>query len=433
MEFTFMAAKLQVALDFINMHRAMKAAKEAAEGGADILEAGTPLIKAEGLDSVRRLRAEFPKHTIVADLKTMDAGRIEMEAAAKAGAHVAIVMGAASMSTIAECIEAGRNYGIEVGVDLLGIEDFEAVARKAEEMGVHHVGIHIPIDDQMLGLDPLEKIRRLRKAVSIPIAAAGGIHSESAADVVAAGADIIIVGGAITKAVDGRKATSDIKEAIARGVRIRTDLFKRIGPEELRGTFLKVSTPNISDAMHRHPCLDMLRPIFDGTRMAGPAVTVRAFPGDWAKPVEAIEVAGEGDVLVIEAKGRGPALWGELATESALNRKIAGIVIDGAIRDVPEIRAHRFPAYARIISSEAGEPKGFGEINVPVTCSGQRIVPGDWIVGDDNGVIVVPKAKAVEIANRAMGVLELENRLRGEIRAASTLSEVMELLRREKK
>lgn len=428
-----MAAKLQVALDFINLHRALKVAREAVEGGADLLEAGTPLIKAEGLDSVRKLRAEFPRLPIVADLKTMDAGRIEMEAAAKAGASVAIVMGAASMSTIAECVEAGRNYGIEIGVDLLGIEDVEPIARKVEEMGVHHVGIHIPIDDQMLGADPLEKIRRLRKAVSIPIAAAGGIHSESAASVVQAGADIVIVGGAVTKAVDARKATRDIKEAMARGVEIKTDLFKRIGPEGLRSTFLRVSTPNVSDAMHRHPCLEGIRPVCPGARMAGPAVTVRTFPGDWAKPVEAIEAAGEGEVIVVEAKGCGPAIWGELATESAINRRIGGIVIDGAIRDVPEIRTHGFPAFSRLVTSEAGEPRGLGEINVPVICSGQHVMPGDWIVGDDNGVMVVPKGKAVEIANRAMGVLELENRLRGEIRAASTLSEVMELLRWEKK
>lgn len=427
-----MKAKLQVALDFLNLNRAMKVARESVAGGVDIIEAGTPLIKSEGLDIVRALRKEFPKHTIVADLKTMDAGRIEMEAAAKAGADIAVVMAAASLSTVNESIEAGKNYGIEIGVDLLGIDDFEDLAKEVQEMGAHHLGIHIPIDDQMLGLDPLDKIRRLRKAVDIPIAAAGGIHSEMAADVVAAGADIVIVGGAITKSTDAKKATEEIKNAIETGEKVETDLYKRVGPEKLRETFLEVSTPNISDAMHRHPCLPGIRPIFEGIKMAGPAVTVRTFPGDWAKPVEAIEVTGEGEILVIEAKGQSPALWGELATESAINRKIGGIVINGAIRDVPEIRGHEFPAFTKLITSEAGEPKGLGEINVPIVCAGQKVMPGDWIVGDDNGVMVVPKGRAVEIANRAMGVLELENRLRGEIRAASTLSEVMELLRWEK-
>jgi 3-hexulose-6-phosphate synthase/6-phospho-3-hexuloisomerase len=427
-------ARLQVALDFINLPRALKAAREAAAGGADILEAGTPLIKAEGLNAVRALKAEFPHIPIVADMKTMDTGRLEMEIAAKAGASFAIVMGSAAESTIKECVEAGRNFGIGVGVDTLGVADPAAFARKVQDWGADFIAIHIPIDDQMIGKDPLDRVRAVRQAApDITIAAAGGIHSESAAGVVSAGADIVIVGGAITKAEDAKKATEDIKRAMDTGKPVETSLFKRVGEDKLREIFLQVSTPNVSDAMHRHPCLAGILPVVPGARCAGPAVCVRSLPGDWAKPVESIEHAREGDVLVIDAAGAGPALWGELATESALNRKIAGVVIDGAIRDVPDIRRLKFPAFARIICAEAGEPKGFGQIGAPVKLSGQRVEPGDWIVGDDNGVMVVPKARAVEIANRSMGVLELENRLRKEIRQASTLSEVMELLKWEKK
>jgi 3-hexulose-6-phosphate synthase/6-phospho-3-hexuloisomerase len=427
-------AKLQVALDFVNMKRALKVAREAALGGADILEAGTPLIKSEGLDVVRALKKEFPGIPIVADMKTMDAGRLEMEIAAKAGASFAVVMGAASPATIKECIEAGRNYGLGIGVDTLGVEDVASFARRVEEWGADFLAVHIPIDDQMAGADPLDRVREARKgATRITLAAAGGIHSESAPAVVGAGADIVIVGGAITKAEDAKRATAEIKKAMTTGEAVASSLFKRVDEKGLRDTFLRVSTPNISDAMHREPCLQGIRPVVPGARCAGPACCVRSLAGDWAKPVEAIEHAREGDVLVVDAGGIGPALWGELATESAVNRKLGGIVIDGAIRDVPDIRRLKFPAFARIICSEAGEPKGFGEIGVPVKLAGKRVEPGDWIVGDDNGVMVVPKARAVEVANRAMGVLELENRIRGEIRAASTLSEVMELLRWEKK
>ncbi|MHC4777450.1 MAG: orotidine 5'-phosphate decarboxylase / HUMPS family protein [Planctomycetota bacterium] len=407
-----MGSKLQVALDFINLNRALKVAEEAVKGGADILEAGTPLIKSEGLDAVRALKGRFPDVPIVADMKIMDTGRLEVEIAAKAGASYAVVMGAASDATIRECIEAGKNYGVGVGVDTLGVEDGASFAKKVQDWGADFIAVHIPIDDQMAGEDPLDKVRAVRKAApDITLAAAGGIHSESA----------------------GRAATADIRKAVDTGEAVATTLFKRVDAEGLRETFLNVSTPNISDAMHREPCLPGITPIALGTRMAGPACCVRSLAGDWAKPVEAIEHAMEGEVLVIEAGGIGPALWGELATESAVNRKLGGIVIDGAIRDVPDIRRLKFPAFAKLICSEAGEPKGFGEIGVPVKLAGRRVEPGDWVVGDDNGVMVVPKAKAVEVANRAMGVLELENRLREEIRAASTLSEVMELLRWEKK
>jgi 3-hexulose-6-phosphate synthase/6-phospho-3-hexuloisomerase len=193
-----------------------------------------------------------------------------------------------------------------------------------------------------------------------------------------------------------------------------------------------VSTPNISDAMHRTGDLAGIQLQTPGKRMVGPAVTVRTYPGDWAKPVEAIDVAKPGDVIVVDALGLGPAIWGELASESCLQRKIAGIVIDGAIRDIDTIRAIGFPAAARLVTPSAGEPKGFGEINVTIKAGGLSVSPGDWIVADESGVVRIPKAKLVEVANRAQDVLEHENRLREEIRRKATLGSVAELHRWEK-
>ncbi|MEK7865147.1 MAG: orotidine 5'-phosphate decarboxylase / HUMPS family protein [Planctomycetota bacterium] len=423
---------LQVALDFLELKRALQVAREAVRGGATWVEAGTPLVKAVGLDSVRELRREFPKLVIVADLKTMDAGRCEMEAAAKAGANVATVMGAASESTILECVEAGRNYGIDVAVDLLGVPDPAGLSRKCEEWGVHHVSIHIPIDDQMRGKDALAVLKAVRAATTLPVAVAGGLNSESAADVVSAGADIVIVGGALSKAEDAEKAARDILRAMETGAKVETVLFKRGTEDQLREILAMVSTPNITDAMHRTGFLFGVPTVTPGKKLVGPAFTVRTYPGDWAKPVEAIEMAKPGDVIVVDAGGLPPAIWGELASESALQRKIAGIVIDGAIRDIDEIRKIGFTAFAKYITPTAGEPKGFGETGVTIRMAGYDISPGDWIVGDDNGVVRIPKGKAVEIANRSMDVLEKENRIRKEIRAKSSLAEVAELIKWEK-
>jgi 3-hexulose-6-phosphate synthase/6-phospho-3-hexuloisomerase len=167
--------------------------------------------------------------------------------------------------------------------------------------------------------------------------------------------------------------------------------------------------------------------------MCGPVLTVRTAPGDWSKPVLAIDQAAEGTVIVIDAGGRPPAVWGELATQSAMVRKLAGVVIDGAIRDSADIRRLKFPAFCHAISANAGEAKGLGEIGQPLIIAGQKIMTGDWIVGDDDGVVVLPKAKAVEMANRAQDVLEKENRLRDEITSGrSSLGQVAELLRWEK-
>jgi len=414
---------LQVALDFVDIERALKCAREAAAGGAGRLEAGTPLIKSEGLDCVRRLHAEFPGMDIVADMKTMDAGRAEMEVAAKAGASIAMVLGVASESTIRECVEAGRNYGIAVAVDLVGTADPVARAKEAAEWGVSEIHVHLPIDEQMTGKTLFELLAEVRAAVDVPVAAVGGLHTGNVLEAAQAGADVLVIGGAITKAEDATAATREIIKVLETGEAVAPTLYARGGEGEVREILEKVSAANLSDALHRGGVLEGLRPLF----------TVRTYPGDWAKPVEAIDLAEPGDIIVVDCGGVPPAVWGELATESALQRGLAGIVIDGAARDTGDIRASGFPVYARHFCPNAGEPKGLGETGIPVTVGGRRVSPGDWILGDDDGLVSVPAGRAVEFANRAMDVLERENRIRAEIRAGSTLSKVVELLRWEKK
>jgi 3-hexulose-6-phosphate synthase/6-phospho-3-hexuloisomerase len=423
---------VQIALDFVDLPRAIEVAREAVAGGVDWVEAGTPLIKAEGLQAVRELKAAFPDHLIFADLKTMDAGRIEVEYAAKAGAGLVGVLGVASDSTIQECIEAAHNYGCKLIVDMIEVADPVARARQAEEWGADYVGIHTAIDQQMRGAAPFTTLRAVASAVSIPVSAAGGINSETAAAAVAAGAGIVVVGGAITKATDATAAAAEIRRAVDQGVSIETTLYKRAGADAIRSVLEQVSTANVSDGWHRKDSLHGIRPLLPGSHMCGPAVTVRTYPGDWAKPVEAIDECQPGDVLVIDAFNSYPAIWGELATHSAKVKGLAGLVVWGAIRDTPEIARIGFPAFSSLVSANAGEPKGFGEINVPLLIAGQTIEPGDWVVGDDDGVIVLPKAQAVELANRAMDVLEKENRLRGEIDAGKTLAEVAYLQKWEK-
>jgi 3-hexulose-6-phosphate synthase/6-phospho-3-hexuloisomerase len=424
---------VQVALDFVDLPRAMEVAREAVAGGADWIEAGTPLIKAEGLNAVRALKAEFPDKVIVADMKTMDAGRTEVEYAAKAGAGVVGVLGAASDSTIKECAEAARNYGCKLIVDMIEVADPVARAKRAQELGADYVGIHTAIDQQMRGEAPFDTLKAVAEAVDIPVSVAGGINSETAAAAVEAGASIVVVGGAIIKSADAAAAAAEIRRAVDEGVCIETKLYKRASETDIRAALEQVSTANISDAWHRQPSLPGIRPLLPGAHMCGPAVTVRTYAGDWAKPVEAIDLCKPGDVLVVDACDATPAMWGELATHSAMVKGVAGLVVWGAIRDTPEIARLQFPAFSSKVCANAGEPKGFGEINVGITIAGQTVRPGDWIVGDDDGVMVLPREQAVELANRAMDVLEKENRMRGEIDAGKTLAEVAYLQKWEKK
>ncbi len=387
---------IQLALDFVDLPRALKVAEEAVAGGADWLEAGTPLIKSEGLSAVRALRNRWPDKVVVADMKTMDAGRAEVEFAAKAGANVVGVLGAASDATIRECVEAGRNYGAEIIVDMIQVDDVVTRAREAEAMGASYIGIHVAIDEQMAGKTPFDTLREVACAVSIPVAVAGGINSETAAEAVKAGASIVVVGGAIIKSTDAAAATQQIKKAMKDLVAVKSDYFVRACSDtDIRDTLLRCSAANVSDALHRSGDLPGIVCRTPGAKMVGPAVTVRTYPGDWAKPVEAIDVAGPGDVIVIDAGGVTPAVWGELATNSAIMQGAAGVVIHGAARDTGDIRELGFPLFCTHCTPTAGEPKGFGEINVPIRIGNVTVAPGDWSIGDDDGVCVIPKDKAV--------------------------------------
>jgi len=363
----------------------------------------------------------------------MDTGRVEVETAAKAGANVVDVLGAASDATIRECIQAGKNYGAKIVVDMIAVQDVVSRAKAVEEFGADYVSVHCAVDEQMEGKDPFATLRRVSEALTIPVAVAGGINSETAARAIDAGAAIVIVGGAITKAVDPEQAARDIRHGLDTGSAVSTTLFKRKGEAQIREILQMVSAANLSDALHRGGVLQGINPLFRGIHMVGRALTVRTYPGDWAKPVRAIDMAEPGDVLVIDSGGVGPAIWGELATNSAIQRGLGGVVIDGALRDSDDIVDLKFPAFSRLIMPNAGEPKGFGEIGVPVIVGNQRVEPGDWVLGDGDGVVVLPRSIAVEYANRSMDVLERENRIREEIREGSTLSRVTELLRWEKK
>jgi len=425
---------LQVALDFENLSRALAAAREAVEGGADWVEAGTPLIKSEGLDAVRELKKAFPSQRIVADMKVMDTGAFEVEIAAKAGADLVTILGAADDDTIADGVRGGELYGAEIVVDLLGVADPLARAKRAAELGAAAVCWHIGIDMQMQAKTPFAVLAELTKASPIPVAVAGGLNSETVAGAVRAGAQILIVGGAITKSAQIADATRRIREAMATQQPIASEHFRRYGGEEVRAAFLRVSSPNVTDALQRKGAMHGVVPhLKDRTvKMVGPAVTVVTRDGDWAKPVEAIDRAGPGDVLVIDAGGGVTGMWGELASWSAHGRGLAGVVIDGAARDIDAILDLGFPVFSRNVSPDAGEPKGHGEIGVEVVVGGQRVRPGDWIVGDLSGVVVVPRERAQEIANRALDVLEHENRVREEIQRGSTLGTVQKLERWER-
>ena len=419
-----------MALDLLELDRSIQIAKEAIAGGADWIEAGTPLIKSEGMNAVREMKLALPGVKIVADMKTVDTGAMEVEMAAKAGADIVALLATSDNSTVEDALRAARKYGVQIMMDLLTVPDPVKRSKELEKLGVDYICVHAGIDQQMTGRDNIDLLDLILKEVTLPVAAAGGIDPDSGADAVSSGAAIVIVGGNVVRSADVTGSARKIREAIDHAS-ARARPHKSM-EEELISLLKEVSTPNISDAMHRKGAMRDIHPINAGTKMVGTAITVQTFAGDWAKSVEAIDLGGPGKVIVIYNGSNYVAPWGGLATLSCRIKGIEGVVIDGAVRDVDEIRAMNYPVYASAIVPNAGEPKGMGEINAEITCGGQLVKPGDYIVGDDSGVVVIPRERAYEIARRAKEVEKNESRMYEEIKRGSTLSQVAKLKKWEK-
>jgi 3-hexulose-6-phosphate synthase/6-phospho-3-hexuloisomerase len=206
---------VQISLDIVSIPEALDTAHLAMRCGVDWLEAGTPLIIAEGMNGVRALRREFPNVPIVADLKTMDGGWLEAEMMAKAGATHVVVMERAHPETIKVVVRAGKDFGIKVMGDNLGAEDMVAAARRLEDYGcdfvVHHIGY-----DQRRGLaaagkpwpSPLDQLREVVAAVNVPVQAVGGLSVEQAVRTPEYGAPLVVLGAPLTIDADSFKTAS---------------------------------------------------------------------------------------------------------------------------------------------------------------------------------------------------------------------------------
>ena len=179
---------------------------------------------------------------------------------------------------------------------------------------------------------------------------------------------------------------------------------------ELARQFLQVPVANVSDCMSRMTAGGArLRPMHDGTAMAGPAFTIKTRPGDNLLIHKALKLAQPGDVIVVDAGGDlTNALIGEIMVGEAKLKGFAGIVINGAIRDSAVIRKDGFPVFAAGVTHRGPYKDGPGEINVPIAIDGMVIEPGDLVIGDDDGLLCVPYDRAEQLLAAARQKQEIE-------------------------
>jgi 4-hydroxy-4-methyl-2-oxoglutarate aldolase len=171
-----------------------------------------------------------------------------------------------------------------------------------------------------------------------------------------------------------------------------------------------------------------MRPLFDGIRLVGTAVTVKTLASDLAAPMKAIDLSEPGDIIVIDSHGSvNTAFWGENMTMSAMNRGVAGVVIDGACRDVEEIRKLRFPVVCKGIVPNVASVSGYGHVNVPIQCAGVVVEPGDVVLIDGNGVVVVRRSDAAAILAAAQKLLRTEHVVQEKIKAGATIGQLVRI------
>lgn len=206
-------AKLQVAIDLLTTEAALELAAKVSPY-VDIIELGTPLIKAEGLNVIKEMKSAHPDKLVFADMKTADTGALEAEMAFNAGADLVTVMGAVDDATIKGAVEAAHKLGKKVVVDTIGVQNRVQRAKEVSAFGVAFVELHAGLDEQALPGYSIQKLIAEGIEAQVPFSVAGGVNIDNVKDVVAAGATVVVAGGSIYGAKDPAAAAKALKEAI---------------------------------------------------------------------------------------------------------------------------------------------------------------------------------------------------------------------------
>ncbi|MDG5471702.1 3-hexulose-6-phosphate synthase [Jeotgalibacillus sp. ET6] len=206
--------ELQLALDLVNIPEAIELVKEVEEH-IDVVEIGTPVVINEGLTAVKQMKEAYPNLKVLADLKIMDAAGYEVGQAAKAGADIVTILGAAEDASIKGAVDEAKKQGKKILVDMMAVKDLAARAKEVDALGVDYICVHTGYDLQAEGKNSFEDLQTIKDVVkNAKTAIAGGIKLETLPEVIKVQPDLVIVGGGITGQDDKKAAASAMQKLI---------------------------------------------------------------------------------------------------------------------------------------------------------------------------------------------------------------------------
>ncbi len=192
---------------------------------------------------------------------------------------------------------------------------------------------------------------------------------------------------------------------------------------------LGVSTSQISDSLKNltgeYGVIPGVKPIKDDLKISGRVVTVKTQQDDWGTSLKAIETAKKGEIVFICCDGDEIGVWGELFSKYAQKKGIQATVIYGAMRDVAAVRKLNYPVFSSSVVPHAGTPRAEGKINIPLDCGGVKVKTGDWIFGDDCGVVVVAEVLLDNVIKKSMQIKNNEDKILRELEEGVSLSDIL--------
>lgn len=190
-----------------------------------------------------------------------------------------------------------------------------------------------------------------------------------------------------------------------------------------------ISTSHVADALKNltgtSNVVFGVKPIKSGLNISGEAVTAQTRSDDWGTVLKAIDQAEAGKILFLQSEDDQSAIWGELTSKTAQNKKIKGTIVYGAVRDISAVKSMNYPVFSRSIVPNAGAPLNKGRVNIPLQLGDLTVYPGDFVIADDGGVVVVPQEKLRETLEESLKIKNKEEKILELVNEGKSLSNIL--------